>query len=605
MKGQEEDKNIKRVFSRVIPYLKDNTKAIILGIVVLIIVDAVQLVIPLIMRKAINGLGTPGFTQGNLAVYMLLIFLMSAVIAVMRYYWRILIIGSSWHIERGLRMDFFNHLIKLSQNFFNKSKIGDLMAHSTNDMNSVRMLFGMGLVAAADIFIMIISAVVFMLSINTKLTVYAILPLPLITILMMTFGKRIRRQFHKVQTSFSDLSGMIQESISGIRVVKGFCQEETETEKMNKFSKEYRDLNVRMAKLSGIFHPSLGFIVSISMIIVLIFGGRATINKDITIGDFVAFQSYLGMLVWPMMAMGWIVEMYQRGTASLNRLNKVFDTKPEIIDEDVDHTIGELHGKLEVKNLRFRYKMIEPPEKLFKGEEIKENELIFDDISFSLDAYKTLAIVGRTGSGKTTIIDLLTRVYNPPKGSIFIDDNDIYSIPLEVLRKNISVVPQDIFLFSDTLANNIRFGRPEATLEEVYEVARIAQVYDEILDFEDKFETIIGERGVTLSGGQKQRIAIARALLADPNILVLDDSLSAIDTKTEKNLLDNLIELRKDKTTIIVAHRISSLQHSDHIIVLDNGKISEEGNHDELLQKKGVYWDLFQKQRLKEKIEGR
>lgn len=580
-----------KLFERITPYLKQNIKSIIFGILVLLVVDAIQMAIPMVMRTAIDRIGTPGFTQSKLAMYSVAILIMSGFIALMRYFWRILIIGTSWKIERGLRQDFYQHLIKLSQNFFNKSKIGDLMAHSTNDMNAIRMLFGIGLVAAADIIIMMLATIAFMLTINVRLTLYAVIPMPILSLAISYFGRRIHKQFTRVQRKFSELSGMVQESLSGIRVVKAFNQEEPELDKMNKFSEEYLVDNVKMAKLSGLFRPFLAFIVGVSMVIVLVFGGIATINKEITIGEFVAFNAYLGMLVWPMIAIGWIVELYQRGTASLKRINNIFAIEPEIVDDANTEDIDDLKGSIEVRNLSFRYS--------------SDDELIFDKISFKLEESHTLAIVGRTGCGKSTLIDLLTRVYNPPRDTIFIDGHEIYKIPLQTLRKSLIAVPQDIFLFSDTIANNIKFGASDATREDVYRVAKLAQIYDELIGLEKGFDTIIGERGVTLSGGQKQRIAIARAILTDPAILIMDDSLSAVDTKTEKSILSHLIEQRKNKTTIIIAHRISSLQHAEEIIVLDKGKIAERGTHIELLKQRGIYYDLFQKQKLKERIEGR
>jgi ATP-binding cassette subfamily B protein len=602
-----EKRSENRLFERILPYIKKNLKYLLLGILVLIIVDGVQLLIPKVIQAAIDNLGTEGFTQRHLAGYMLLIFLMSGVIALMRYYWRVLIIGTSWIIEKGLRQDLYEHLIKLSQNFFNRAKIGDLMAHSTNDMNAIRMLFGIGVVVAADIVIMTLATIVFMITINVRLTIYAIIPLPILSFAISYFGRRMHQRFTKVQSSFSALSGMAQESISGIRVVKVFGQEKAELRKMNDFSYDYQENNIKMAKLSGLFHPFLAFIISISMIIVLIYGGKATIMNEISIGEFVAFHAYLNMLVWPMIAIGWIVQLYQSGTASLRRVNKILDTKPEIVDDDPDHNITILQGNIEIKNLSFHYSSA--TEK--SGSEAKDlftkddGELILNNISFELEPYRTLAIVGRTGCGKSTIVDLLTRIYNPPRNTIFIDKHEIYSIPLEVLRGNILVVPQEIFLFSDTIANNIRFSNPEATIEEVKQAARMSQIYEEVVSLERGFETIIGERGVTLSGGQKQRIAIARAIIADPNILILDDSLSAVDTKTEKQLLDHLIELRKRRTTIIIAHRISSLQHANKILVVENKRIAESGTHYELLKKKSIYWDLYQKQKIKERIEER
>ncbi len=325
------------------------------------------------------------------------------------------------------------------------------------------------------------------------------------------------------------------------------------------------------------------------MLMVMVFGGEATILDDISMGEFIAFFQYLGMFIWPMIAIGWVVNMYQQGTVSLRRLNEIFEIQPEIKDEQADVSIDTLPGKLEIKNLSFQYQPNLP--------------FIFKDLSISVPQGKTLAVVGKTGSGKTTFLELLTRVYNPPENTIFIDEHEIYKIPLSTLRAHLILVPQDIFLFSATVANNIRLGKPEATFEEVVEVAKNAQVYEEILEFENGFDTIIGERGVTLSGGQKQRLAIARALLINPAVLLLDDALSAVDTKTEKEILNHLIRLRTNKTTIIIAHRISSLQHADNIIVLENSTIQEQGTHEELLAQKGIYSELFEKQQIEERLE--
>lgn len=579
-----------RTFDSIIPYLKKSYARIAGGIVMLILVDVVQLAAPKVMQYAIDHIQARTIDSKGLALVGLIIFGLAIAVMVLRYFWRVLIIGNSFQIEKSLRQDFYNHLLKLSQNFFNKSKTGDLMAYATNDLNAVRMLFGIGLIAAMDIVLMTVASFSFMVSINWKLTMLAIIPMPILSLTIRYFGKKMHKRFAEVQQSFASLSGRVQESISGIRIIKAFVQEKTELEKVDVVSKEFVKQNMALAKIAGVFHPFMGFVISTSIVITLYFGGRAAIRGEITIGGFIAFFSYLGMLVWPMIAIGWIVDMYQRGTASLKRLNEIFGVEPEVNDDKADMNITALKGAIRLQNLSFSY-----------GEDLPK---IFDDISFSIDAGKTLAVVGPTGCGKTTLIELLVRIYNPQPNSIFLDEQELYSIPLQVLRRDAVLVPQDIFLFSDTIANNIRLGNPDTTDDAVFDAAKVAQVYDEIMDFEHKFETVVGERGITLSGGQKQRVAIARALLTNPQILILDDALSAVDTKTERHILERLIELRRGKTTIIIAHRISSIQHADKIIVLGDAKIVERGNHRELIQLGGLYNDLHEKQKIRAKLEG-
>ena len=541
------------------------------------------------MQRAIDSLGMAEFNQADLLKYGLAILALALAIAGIRFLWRIALLSNGWQIDRDLRQMYYSHLLSLSQNFFNKSKTGDLMAYATNDLNAVRMLVNFGLVGLLDIVVMTIATVSFMANIDGRLTVMAILPLPVLSGIFVFFGKKIRKHFEKVQKSFATMSGQVQESISGIRVVKAFGQEEHELGKVSKSAYSYVQENIALVKIMGIFHPLISTIIGLSMLIVLYLGGSYAMLGDITMGQFIAFFSYLGMLVWPMIAIGWVINLYQRGTASLRRLNSIFEEIPEIVDVDVDESISSISGGLTVKNLKFQY-TDDTPE-------------IFKDLNFKVNPGETLAVVGRTGCGKTTLIDLLTRVYNPGKNSIYLDDNDIYSVPLHTLRKEVVMVPQDIFLFSDTIAGNIALGRPDATREEIEAIAKKADIYHDIKDFEEGFDTVIGERGVTLSGGQKQRLAIARALLTDPRILILDDALSAVDTKTERKILLNLKALRENKTTIIISHRISSIQHADLTIVLEDGKIAESGNHQELLANSGIYADLYEKQQIEEKIE--
>ncbi len=578
-----------KTFELILPFFKKNWIRITMGLLLLVLVDFLQLLVPQIMQRAVDKLGLAEFQQTDLIWYGLAIFALALAIAFIRFLWRIALLSNGWQIDRDLRQMYYSHLLSLSQNYFNKAKTGDLMAYATNDLNAVRMLVNFGLVGLLDIVVMTIATIFFMVNIDARLTIMAILPLPVLSGIFVFFGKKIRVHFEKVQASFSSMSGKVQESISGIRVVKAFGQEKHELEKVSETSYEYLKENIALVKIMGIFHPLISTIIGLSMLIVLYMGGTYAMLGDITMGQFIAFFSYLGMLVWPMIAIGWVINLYQRGTASLRRLNSIFAEIPEIVDEDVDKSITSLDGEIFVRNLNFQYSENTPE--------------IFKNITFEVKPGETLAIVGRTGCGKSTLTDLLTRVYNPPKKTIYLDGEDIYKVPLHTLRNDVVMVPQDIFLFSESIAGNISLGRPDATRNEIEEIASKADIYDDIIEFDEGFNTVIGERGVTLSGGQKQRLAIARALLTNPKILILDDALSAVDTKTEQKILLNLKALRENKTTIIISHRISSIQHADLTIVLEGGIIAESGTHTELLDAKGIYADLYEKQQIEEKLE--
>ena len=562
------------------------------GIVWLIVIDSVQLIVPQILRTATDLLENRMLTFQGLIKYSLYIILTGLIIAIGRYFWRIYILGTSRRMEYYLRKKLFGHLLTLPPNYYDTHKTGDLMAHATNDINAIRHALGQGIIMFIDsIFLTFLTIIMMVKTTTLKLTIIALFTLPFITIMVRQFGKVIHRRFRLVQEAFSDLTDAAQESFAGIRVIKSFVQEDLVTENFTKVNQNNFEKNLQLVKVSGIFHPLIQFISSISFFIVIIYGGRLVILDIISLGDFIAFNNYLSLLIWPMMAMGWVINLLQRGIASMERINAILEVKPEIIDSNTALELNSLKGKIEFKNVYFKYPL--------------STDYVLKDINFTIDKGNTLAIVGRTGSGKTTIINLLLRLYETEKGNILLDNINIKDIKIKSIRENISYVPQDNFLFTTTIRENIGFAFDIPIEEELMiESSKLAQVYDNIVDFPKKFDTVLGERGVTLSGGQKQRVSIARALAKDAPILILDDSLSSVDTETEEKILNQLESITNKKTTIIVSHRISTVKDADEIIVLDEGRIIERGDHDTLLKIDGLYRYLYEKQLLEEKISG-
>ncbi|KUO50267.1 MAG: hypothetical protein APF76_11180 [Desulfitibacter sp. BRH_c19] len=569
-------------------FFLENKKGYLIGVWWLIITNILQVSIPRVLGLTVDVIAEVN-SVNLLFTYILLIIFIAIGLAISRYLWRIYVVGIARKLEYYLRNRIFAHLQTLDPKFYDNQKTGDLMALASNDVVAVRMTFAGGVVMVADAVIITGFAVaVMIITIDPLLTLLALAPLPIIALVVTRFNKLIHERFKVVQAAFASLTDRVQENISAIRVVKTFVLEKSQIKKFNKTSKNIIDTNMRLVKVSGFLYPFIQYLASISFLIVLGYGGFLVLNGRITIGDFVAFNGYLMILTWPMMAIGYVINILQRGTASMARINELLDEEPEISDhKNVDMSIKNIQGTIQFKNLNFTYP--------------GSSEKVLKDFSLSVEKGETVAVFGRTGSGKSTITDLLLRMYETDKNTLFIDEKEIHKVPIQILRRYIGYVPQDSFLFSATIKENIAFGNPEASMEQIAQVAKAAVIYDDIMAFPEQFETLVGERGITLSGGQKQRIAIARALLVNPSILILDDSLSAVDTATEENILQFLEDYRKNRSTIIISHRISAVKNADKIIVLDDGEIAQQGKHDALLKdSRGLYNRMYQMQLLEE-----
>jgi ATP-binding cassette subfamily B multidrug efflux pump len=567
-----------------------------IGMVSLLVVDLLQLLIPLVIRKAIDSLTIKTATSIVLLRYGAVILAIALTMAVLRYIWRHCLFGLSRKIEEGVRNQLYTHLQTLSLSYYHRTKTGDLMARAINDINAVRMATGMGLVALTDGLVLGIAAVGFMLYINHYLTLISIIPAPVVVYFTRILTKRMSTGYEKVQAVFSDLTERTREAFAGIRVVKAYARETWTFGKVEREGARYISENMRLAKSISLFLPLMTIFTNLGLAIVIWLGGRLTILGNITTGDFVAFISYLNLLTWPMMAIGWVTNIIQRGAASMRRLNRVLDEVPEIRDGVSEIRDGstppapvKIKRGIEFRNVNLKYP--NATREAIKG------------ANLTIEAAQTVALVGRVGSGKTSLLHLLPRLYETPRGTIFIDGVDLRDIPLSALRESIGFVPQEVIIFSDTVRNNVLFGRRGISEEILKSALKRAEIYEEVMDLDQGLDTLLGERGITLSGGQRQRLTIARAILLDPPILIMDDALSMVDTRTEERILNQILEIRKGKTNLIVSHRLSTISRADLIVVLEKGALVEMGDHATLMAGGREYAKLYERQMLAQELE--
>jgi ATP-binding cassette subfamily B protein len=588
------------------PYLKKYRGSYVVGGLCVLLNNGIWILFPLVIRRAIDDLHS-GVDRHKLLTYALLLLAVAGLKGIFQFLTRWILIGISREIEFDLRNDFFGHLESLSYSFYQRTRTGDIMARATNDLNAVRMLLGPAIMYSANTIVFTAGALVFMLSISPKLTLYAFLPLPVVSITIQYFGKRIHERFERIQAMFSDISARAQENFSGARLIRAYVQEEYEIAGFETANKEYIARSLKLVRLMGMLWPSLEVMLGLAIVLVLWLGGREVLSGQqkvelfsylgtkttlflegpMSVGDFVAFNIYMVQLTWPIIALGWVINIFQRGTASMARINELLVEKPEIDDASANlPSTVQIEGDIEFRDLNFAY----------------NGTPVLHDINLHIPAGSSLAIVGPTGSGKTTLVSLIARIYDAPSGAVLIDRKPVRDFPLEVLRRNIGFIPQETFLFSDTVRENIAFGAQGATDEEIRWAAHAASIAEDIEGFPDQYRTLVGERGITLSGGQKQRTAIARAVIRNPRILILDDALSSVDTNTEDQILNRLREIMRGRTTIFISHRVSTVRNADRIAVLHGGRIVESGSHDELLKLNGYYSDLYNKQLLEEEL---
>jgi ATP-binding cassette, subfamily B, multidrug efflux pump len=575
------------------PYMRRYWRGYLWGGVSVIFSNAIWVLFPQVIRRASDDLNH-GITRQKILFYAGLLIAVSIFKGIFLFLTRWIIIGVSREIEYDLRNDLFRHLEKQSAAYYQEHRTGDIMARMTNDLAAVRMLLGPAIMYSANTILFSVGALFFLLRISPSLTLVALVPLPLASVLVQVLGGRIHDRFERIQAMFSEISAQAQENFSGARLVRAFAQEEAQIASFERSNRENIRRSLRLVQLMGMLWPTLQFILGLAMAISLLVGGHQVLSHRISFGDFVAFNTYMLMLTWPIIALGWVVNLFQRGTASVTRIDELLTEKPTIDDRDADTTMRSdlaVKGDIEFRNLTFSY-----------GQGGEHFNPVLKSFNLKIPAGSSIAIVGPTGSGKSTVVNLVARLYDAVPGTLLIDGKSIREYPLSILRANLGVVPQETFLFSETIRGNIAFGVPDASESEILQAAEAAHIRREFEEFPKGFDTVVGERGVTLSGGQKQRASIARAILRNPRILILDDALSSVDTYTEERILDELRRIMKGRTTIFISHRISTVRHADQIAVLAAGRIVELGTHDELLQRNGYYASLFQKQQLEEEL---
>ena len=570
------------------PYLRRYWKHFAWGGVAVLLYNTIRATLPLVIGHAVDDLKT-GITQQKIVHHSVRLLAIAAASAIFLFITRQVLIGASREIEFDLRNDLFANLERQSAAFYNTHRTGDIMARTTNDLSAVRQLLGPAIMYSANTIVFTAAALPLMYRISPRLTLIAFFPLPIASVLVQQFGARIHKRFERIQAMFSDISAKAQENFSGARLIRAFAQEEAEIASFETANQEYIARSLLLVRLMAMLWPTLEFVLGISLVISLLVGGHEVVAHKISVGMFAEFMVYMVQLTWPMIAIGWVVNLFQRGTASVIRIDELLKQQPDVTDAAVGASLvpQPIAGTLEFRNLTFTY-----PD----GTEVLHN------IDLTVPAGSSLAIVGPTGSGKSTLVNLIPRIFDAPEGSVLIDGRPITDYPVADLRRNIGFVPQETFLFSESVAQNISFGVPEATGQQIEDAASIAHIRAEILEFPKGFSTLVGERGVTLSGGQKQRTAIARAVIRDPRILILDDALASVDTFTEEQILSGLRKVMHGRTTILISHRTSTARNADQIAVLVAGRITELGTHDELLARGGYYTKLYEKQQLEEEI---